>query len=367
MAHTTFRGAGGLQQEKWAQARLLRQQREANHVPLPTGPNGVPIIGQPPNPLGKVLTRSELSALPKVEHLVDGFISTPATVVLVGGYGVGKTFLAIGLGNSTGTGLPWLGRAVQRRRVLYVLGEGAYGLGDRMAAWEAAWNKRARVPDGDLTFIVQPRSLAEQPTWDAITNMALTGGYRFVILDTFSSLAPDADETKDAAMIMRRMSNLSTSILGTVMLVHHPGWSDSSRTRGGYQFEANADEVLVAQEISKGSDMFTVTRKKVKDGPSGQIFYLRRLSLEGSCVIEEVRPDDADVPMRERILAVLANMGAIGATGPQIMDELGVEKDHRSTFYYALRKLTEDGGPVGKTEIGNSTRYHLRPDQEDNE
>ena len=105
-------------------------------------------------------------------------------------------------------------------------------------------------------------------------NTALTGGYGFVILDTFSSLAPEADETKDAAMMMRRMSNLLTSILGTVMLVHPPGWSDSSRTRGGYQFEANADEVLVAQEISKGSDMFTLTRKKVKDGPSGQIFYL---------------------------------------------------------------------------------------------
>ena len=162
--------------------------------------------------------------------------------------------------------------------------------------------------------------------------MALIGGYRFVILDTFSSLAPDADETKDAAMVMRRMSNLSTGILGTVMLVHHPGWSDATRSAAAHS-SIQRRRGSRRQEISKGSDVFTVTRKKVKDGPSGQVLYLRRRPHNGSVIIEEVQADQAGIPMRERILAVLANMGAIGATGPQLIDELGIEKDHgpRST------------------------------------
>jgi AAA domain len=308
------------------------------------------------NPLGKVLKRSELSSLPDVQSLVDGVISRPAAVVLVGAYGVGKTFLVISLGASSATGRSWLGRDVHRTRVLHVLGEGAYGLDHRLTAWEAANNSGEPISDDDLTFIVQPGSLAHQPTWDAITVMAVDGGYGFVILDTFSSLAPEADETKDAALIMRRLSNLATSIEGTALLVHHPGWSDATRTRGGYQLEANADEVLVATPLSEGSDIFTLFRKKVKDGKDGATLYLRRAELIGSCYIDEVDPATAGIPLRLRILTVLSDLGETGATGKQLMDEIGVDAKGRSAFYRALNQLVDDGDVVPRGPRGR-TRY----------
>lgn len=66
---------------------------------------------------------------------------------------------------------------------------------------------------------------------------------------------------------MRWLSDLSNAIDGTAILVHHPGWSDSGRTRGDYQFEANADEVLVFAGVAEGSHLLSLTRKKVKAGP----------------------------------------------------------------------------------------------------
>jgi hypothetical protein len=311
------------------------------------------------DPLGRVLKRSELGSLPQVSPLVEGLVSTPATVVLIGEYGVGKTFLALSLANSIGTGHPWLGRKVDRRRVLYVLGEGAYGLDARVNAWESAWGET--VSDDDVTFVVQPSSLSKSHTWSALKSMALAGGYGFVVLDTFSSLAADADETKDAPRIMRWLAELATAIKGTTLLVHHPGWSDSSRARGGYQFEANADEVLIASKVSKGSDLFTLLRKKVKDGPDGRTLYLRRKAAHGSCIIEETGAELAGAPMAERILAVLANCGDLGATGPQIRAELEVPESGRSTFQKAIRGLRDDG-KIAASGSKRSPLYRLAAD-----
>lgn len=307
--------------------------------PIPPDPDDDPYAG---TRLGTPYTRSQLATLPKIGRLVDGVVSTPATVVLVGSYGLGKSVLAHALGCSVATGRPWLSRDVQQHKVLFAVGEGAYGLDARITAWEKSYNRGEKVPDDRVTFLNKPASLRNELTWTEIAKYAIDGEYRFVILDTFSSLAPDADETKDAARIMRAMSDLSAEIGGTVMLVHHPGWSDAGRTRGGYQFEANADEVLVLTSVAEGSSLVCLTRKKVKDGVSGGTLWLNRKPCFGAVVLESARPDDSDVPLRNRILAVLGNYGDMGATGPQLKTELAVPDTGVSGFYKSLRRLVDE-------------------------
>jgi hypothetical protein len=160
------------------------------------------------------------------------------------------------------------------------------------------------VSDDDLAFMVKPGSLASRTTWQHLTEYALVHGYRFILFDTFSSLAPDADEVKDAPLIMRRLSDLSAAVDGTAVLVHHPGWGDSGRARGGYQIEANADEVLILTGVAN-EPLVSLTRKKVKDGPSGSTVWLRRRPMADSVIFEHARPGDVEVPLRQRIVAVL--------------------------------------------------------------
>ena len=307
---------------------------------------------------GTVYTRSQLADLPRIESMVDDLMSSPATVVVVGAYGLGKSVLTLGIAASVATGRPWLGRRVVRRRVLVVVGEGANGLDNRMAAWEAAWFDGEPISDADLEFLVKPASLTEATTWLEIENYAVAGGFGLVIFDTFSSLAPDADETKSAAGIMRSLSDLSALINGTAVLVHHPGWSDATRTRGGYQFEANADEVLVLSGVATGSDLVSLTRKKVKDGPDGQVIWLRREPSKNSVVMGQVMPGDIGAPLRERIIAVLAGCGETGATGPQLMKEIGAAETARSGFYKALNGLVNEdvAASVGSRR---AMRYYL--------
>ena len=315
------------------------------------------------NLLGRVLRRSQLTSIPPRTPLVEGLLDYPSATVLVGSYGSGKTFLALSLACCVATGRRWLGRNVQRRKVLLVVGEGGSGLDNRIAAWEQGFNDGVPVSDDDLIIDVQPRSLTHGHVWRRIAEQCLSHDIGFVILDTFSSLAPDADETKDAAVTLRNMHDIATVTNGTVLLVHHPGWSDNARTRGGYQFEGNADTVLVLTGTPE-DPLVQLRLKKVKDREGGQVIWIRRtpVSLTGdyggrnSVVIEAVDPAEAGVPFMERIRLVLDVSGDNGVTGRQIMAELGVGDRQRSTFYRHLNKAVEQG-MASRQGSGNHQRY----------
>lgn len=90
------------------------------------------------------------------------------------------------------------------------------------------------IPKGALTFSILPDSLLAIETWLAITEQSRVLGARFVIFDTLSSLASDADETKDAAVIICRLTDLAAAIDGTAILLHDPGWSSDGRAQGRF-------------------------------------------------------------------------------------------------------------------------------------
>jgi hypothetical protein len=310
-----------------------------------------------------MLLRSQLGALPAVEPLIDGVLSLHSAIVLFGPTGAGKTALAIGLACSVGTGTHWLGREVKPCPVLYVVGEGASGLDLRVAAWEAAWD--TKVDDTEVRFYVKPESLAGRDVWAQIGDEARRARARFVVLDTFSSLAPDADETRDAPIFTRRLSDLAVAISGTALVVHHPGWGDADRTRGGYQLEANVDEVL---KLAGGpqSDLVELTRKKVKEGPSGSRVWLRRRPVllgydergrERSSVVMESasRDDEAERAVGDAEVVVREVFGTSGASRAQLRDVL-VERlaASRASAYVHITRLEAAG--VIRRAGGTDTR-----------
>lgn len=306
-----------------------------------------------------LMRRSQLRGLPPVQSLIEGTLSRPTGALLVGPTGAGKTFVALSWACSVATGHEWLGRPVQRCPVLYVVGEGAYGLDNRVSAWEQAW--QTDVSDDDLVFSVRPDSLRSREVWLEMTAEARDLGAGFVVLDTFSSLAPDADETKDAATITRRLSDLAGAINGTTVLVHHPGWGDVERARGGSQLEANVDEVLLLRGNAQ-SDLVELERKKVKEGPGGATMWLRRKSLFGSCVVEAVSTVETTEQMVDNAERVAAEVfGPNPFTKAQLRDALEERLAvSRTTAYEHISRLNGTLKHVdGK---GRTARYALAVD-----
>ena len=162
-----------------------------------------PPLEEPAYPLlGRALTRADLATLPKPEPLIVDWLDLRTAVVVIGDTGTNKTFVVLGWCCSIATGRPWLDHAVKigPTPVVLIVGEGAFGLHDRITAWEA---ENGATADTLYVFRQPPGNLTNPEFWDQVTDFARECGARFVALDTFSSLAPSADETDDAAQVVR--------------------------------------------------------------------------------------------------------------------------------------------------------------------
>ena len=244
---------------------------------------------EPPGILGQVLSRSELAGLPKPEPLIDEWLDLREVVTMSGDTGTYKTFIVLGMGCSIATGKPWLGGRKVRGGpfpVLFVIGEGGGGLDDRITAWEQEHG--VTVPDAMLTVSLRPESINSPKFWEAVTEEAIEKGAKFVALDTYSSLAPDADEVKDSAKVIRWMTDLAVAIGGTVVLLHHTGWVFKDRSRGGSQLEANPDSVIITEKPkdAEWSDPRSIWRKKAKETEDGAKLWLALKPVGPSCVLE---------------------------------------------------------------------------------
>lgn len=323
--------------------------------------------------LGKVLTLSDLATLPPIREGIEGWVSSPSATLLVGAYGLGKSALTLAMACSVASGTTFLGHEVQQRRTLYVVGEGARGLPRRVQAWEQTWGRD--LPADQIAFMTKPAaSLRDDATWREIRRYCRAEGFGFVVLDTLSSLAPDADETKDAALVIAGLNALAEDIDGTAILVHHPGWSQNAkdRARGGYQLEGNVDEVITLDAVTEGSDHISAKVKKRKDGEAGTVHYLRRIAVhlhgpDGSplygetgdpvtaVTVQHARLSDTTVPTRTRILQYLSACGDIGASPAEIGRQIGA--DHETGGFRSVLRALVAEGTVRADGTSRSRRY----------
>ncbi len=128
---------------------------------------------------------------------------------------------------------------------------------------------------------------------------------------------------------------------------------------------------------TEGADHVAVKVKRRKDGEAGRVHYLRRLQVRilgpngapmidergdpvTSVTMEHARADDTSVPMRERVLAHLAQAGEIGSTPREIATDIGV--DHGTGGYKKVLNGLKSEGLIRTEGRTNATRYFLTED-----
>lgn len=317
---------------------------------------------------GLYLDGDALDQLPQPEPLIDRVLNRHSYAILSGRDGTYKTFVALDWAWCLATGKPWQGRAVEPVRVLYIAGEGAYGLHVRKQAWEAAWATRV----DPATFTVRAAALdlyRGGAVLDELLDRVGSGGYGLVVVDTLRRVSGRADgNSSDMGLVVDNLARIREATdNGTVLALTHTA-KDDGDTRGFSGIEDDADIVWHAKKVDTPPMSLDLLNRKMKDGPEGDHLELTMSPSCGSLVVSRharsggvilVGDDEfeTDAVVIQAMCTAFAKTGAT-ATELKLVTELG-----HSTFYKARGRLL-DAGRLVVVRRGGIDRVYL-PDAVD--
>ena len=231
--------------------------------------------------------------------VVADTIEANALTLLYGSSGSGKSFIAISLGCSVGTGTPWFGKKTTQGPVFIIIGEGKNGILKRIRAWEKVTG--VKVPRGCLFISKRGVALNQQRDASAVSDeihrMSEQYGVKpaMVIIDTLARNFGDGDENsaQDMGEFINNVSNeIRAPFECAVVIVHHSGHGQD-RARGSSSLRAAMDaEYQIKKFLSEdGGEKVEMTCTKMKDddAPPKRMFKIKPV------VIREASEDEPEL------------------------------------------------------------------------
>ncbi|MGR7025683.1 AAA family ATPase [Geodermatophilus sp. URMC 62] len=355
-----------------ALAGAIGYVRENGIVPLEpfevpadiAGAHRRPAKRQKPSLRELILRRGDLARLPRPEPLIEDTLDLRTVALLAGYHGTYKSFVALSWTASVATGTRWMGRSARQGRVLYIVGEGATGIDNRLAAWEEA--NGVRIDDDALHTLPVAVQLADPAALREVLGYVEEVGFSLVVIDTVARAAVGLEEnsSKDMGVFVQAADDLRRAMdTGTVLLVHHTG-KDKTTVRGSSAVEAAMDTVYTTEG---GDGLVKLRRTKRKDGPMEDTHQLLFEQVGPSGVLVSTKPTEAPAVALDKragaYQALHATFGYIGSfTGTKaeetLRDRLGVG---RTAARERIAELARDNF-IKVEKVGRSHVYHLQND-----
>lgn len=323
------------------QVEFLRVQQEARRI--------VEAEEQPAVDLDALyLDRDALDHLPQPDPLIPAVLPRHCYGVLRGRDQSFKSFVALDWALTLASGGFWNMTPVERVPVLYIAGEGAWGLRARVAAWEERHGARV-----DPTwFTVRQTALnlhRPGPAFPHLLDRVRDRGYGLVVVDTLRRVsgAADGNGSEMGAVIDSLDQIKHATAGGTVLVVAHTDKSDTD-SRGYSGIEDDADFVWHAK---REEHRLELELTKMKDGPDGITVHLRAWPVGESLVLSpDAKPEPTNVVTESeaKLLATLQSFPD-GAYSGALQAASGLPK---ATYHRALNALQRRGKAVNKGSHG---------------
>lgn len=217
---------------------------------------------------------SFLSQPAPMEWIIKGWIPTQSVSMIYGESGVGKSFIALDMACSIASGINWQNIRTKPGVVVYLAGEGNYGIRQRIASW----CKKHNVHELDNLLISnKPIDLdaagAAGKVINAIHEM-YEGNVSMVFVDTLNNhMSGDENSARDTRTMINNSKIIASSLNATVAFIHHSGLNDAAkhRARGSSAWKGSLDSSIL---ISKANaDVIKVSCEKMKDAQEPESIF----------------------------------------------------------------------------------------------
>lgn len=205
-----------------------------------------------------VLTTSEaLKSRPRKKWLVKHLIPARGVVLIYGPPKVGKSFLALHLLASIGSGMKrWFNNTISvNGPCVYAPFEGEAGITDRVEAWKL----QHEINDG-LIFLEEGFNLRDEVSRrEFVRQVELTDDVGAVCIDTITAAFPGIIQNADDGMgeVIAIAKDMSRQLNCVVILVHHSGKDETRGPRGSNALSGAADIQL---KVSEGKFMVELAK-----------------------------------------------------------------------------------------------------------
>jgi len=215
--------------------------------------------------------------------LVHHWLPDSGLAMLFGPSGAGKTFAALSMAASIASGKAWHGHKVAQGAVIYLAGEGHYGLRMRVAAWA-----QANGPEGLEHLYISNRGIdldAPQAAAEVIRAIKEPAPDRvaLVVVDTLAThFGGEENSARDTRQLLSAAQVIGRAYNCVVCLVHHTGLGVGSadRARGSSSLKAAMDwQMLLAS--ADGEITLSCTKAKDSEPPQPLACRLQRVALSG--------------------------------------------------------------------------------------
>lgn len=303
-----------------------------------------------------LLDTNGLDTIPDPVPLVEPtFLFVDTLAWMVGKAGHGKSFLAIDIAASVGTGTSWHGRAVRHGPVLYLIAEGVRGIKQRVRAWERLHGVKATGVD----FLPMPVQASNASAWAALVELARRRGYVLIVLDTQARITVGLEENSNREMgtFVQRAEELRASAAACVLIIHHIG-RNGETGRGATTLDGALSTII---KVTKDGARLTLENQKNKDAEEWPSMHLTLTPSGKSAVVttEPVIPASLvrgpTTQARETAARWAEMHGNDWVSNSALMKSLAMTE---ATYYRHTRELRNQGWAEVE-DVGRTKRLRL--------
>jgi RecA-family ATPase len=190
--------------------------------------------------------------------------------MVYGESGSGKTFITLDMACNIAAGLQWHGHKTKAGLVVYMAGEGNYGLRQRVTAWckaNGVQNLDNLLISNKAIDIDSPAAAAQiiNAVREITQDVAVA-----IFIDTVNNhMSGDENSAKDTRNMLNACNIVARALSASVCLNHHTGHAAESkqRARGSSAWRASLDSSIL---VSKSEDVIEVSCTKMKDAEMPQ-------------------------------------------------------------------------------------------------